>query len=189
MKRPTRSQHRNNCDSPNRHTPSTVTKPDDARPGNSAVAPQEPTPSCANIRRRPRHSHGDGEDTDQMDGRNCFTRSTRTSCARRGATANRARRHQPNAAGAQARGAAAPSGDGRAEREHHEERRAIKGSSKGFFSQAVGGAFGATFYVQSFGARLWRSSMNWRAVWRSIFFFDISLQDAFDRSRLVRPVS
>ena len=56
------------------------------------------------------------------------------------------------------RGAAAPSGDDRAgEREHHDKRqkrRAVKGSSKGFFHRQWGVlSIRLSIYVQSFGAR------------------------------------
>ena len=88
------------------------------------------------------------------------------------------------------RGAAAPSGDDRAgEREHHEKRRAIKGSSKGFFSQAVGGAFDSTFYVQQLRARLYIQHELARRL--ALDIFSIFLHQLAGRVRpveLVRPV-
>ena len=57
-----------------------------------------------------------------------------------------------------------------------------RGQAKGFFHRQ-GGAFDRLSMCKA-SERDCTSSMNWRAVWRSIFFrySYISLQDAFDRS-------
>ena len=89
-----------------------------------------------------------------------------------GATANRAPRRPGAAAGAQAAWRGGPTeGDDRAGREHHEKRRAIKGSSKGFFTGRG---------VLSIRLSMCKERI-WCAVWRSTISY-ISLQDAFDRS-------
>ena len=106
-----------------------------------------------------------------------------------GATANRARRHPLNAAGAQGSVARRPrAGTAAPERENTmKSEEQSRGQAKGFFTGKGGACFRATFYVQSFGARLWRSSMNWRAVWRSNMFLH-QLAGRVRPVELVRPV-
>ena len=101
----------------------------------------EPT---ALIRRRPECSHGDEGEKQGIEHE--YLQATNTSCrgrlqiARGGGRGPRRARRQRGAA-APRRGTTAPG------REHHEKRRAIKGSSKGFFT-GRGVLSMSTFYVQ-----------------------------------------